>query len=854
MSTPRQPRRRGLVRALVVFVVAAAGAGLLAGLALIPLAGGAGALTRDLVRQFESLPDALATPPLPQRTAILASDGSILATLYVQNRIEVPFNSISPAMRQATVAIEDSRFLEHNGVDVRGVLRAFARNTSAGGIEQGASTLTMQYVKNVLVNQATTAEELEAARGDNSARKIREVRFALALEKRYSKEEILARYLNIAYFGSGAYGVEAAARRYFDTSAAELSVLQAATLAGIVKQPTAYDPLRNPELSQKRRNVVLARMAELGYITADEAARYQEVPIEKTLRPRSVSNGCTSSYAPFFCDYVVQTIRTDPVFGATPEEREAFLKRGGYTIRTTLEPATQRAATDAVNNAIPPDDPSRKAAAISMVEPGTGNILAMTQNRTWGTSGVGKTTFNYNTDQSMGGTMGMQAGSTFKIFTLAAALEAGISPYEFIQATSPMTFTGFVNCDTGALYPPVTVRNSTTGGVLNMAQATAYSTNTYFMAIEERTGICRPAEIAESMGVYRGNGEELTRVPSLTLGSVEVTPLAMANAYATFAAHGEYCRPTSILEVIDREGTSLPVPSANCRQVVQRPVADSVTELLAGVVDGPISGRTGARMSLGDRPAAGKTGTTNESAAVWFAGYTPQVAAAVWVGDPRGGFAYPMKDVEINGTYYAQVFGGTLAGPIWKESMQAAHLTRPALNFSLETGIAGSLTTLPKIPDLTGLSDIEEITAVLEEAGMFLGGSAIGDGPGPEGTVISQSPAADTNATPGTEVFVTLGSGLNVLPEVRGAPLKDATTLMRRAGFTVESVTVVDPNVAPGTVIAQSYEAGSLIPVDTVITLTVADAAASQPDLGPVDPVAPAPAQPSPSETIELAR
>ena len=309
----------------------------------------------------------------------------------------------------------------------------------------------------------------------------------------------------------------------------------------------------------------------------------------------------------------------------------------------------------------------------------------MTQNRNWGTSGRGNTTYNYNAPQNMGGTIGMQAGSTFKIFTLAAALEAGISPNEYISAPSPNTFTNFRNCDTGAIYEPVTVRNSTTSGTLNMAQATAYSTNTYFMAIEERTGICRPADIAESLGVTLGNGEPLLRVPSFTLGTMEIAPLSLANAYATFAAHGRYCEPVPILEIRDRDGAKLPIPNGDCRQVLDREVADGVTVMLNGVVDGYISGRTGAAMNLGDRPVAGKTGTTNESAAVWFAGYTPQVASAVWVGDPRGGYAFPLKDITINGKYYQQVYGGTIPGPIWKESMLAASANLPIVNFDLRT-------------------------------------------------------------------------------------------------------------------------------------------------------------------------
>jgi membrane peptidoglycan carboxypeptidase len=686
MVMPPERRTTGAIASTVGAIVGISVlAGLLVGLMLIPFAGSLGVLTRDVVRDFESLPDELNTPPLPERSVILASDGSVLATIYYQNRIEVPLESIAPIMRQATVAVEDARFLDHNGVDFRGIVRAAASNASSGEISEGASTLTMQYVKNVLVNQATSAEELDAARGDSSARKIKEVRLALALEKRFTKGEILSRYLNIAYFGSGAYGIEAASRRYFSKPAANLTLAEAATLAGIVQRPTSYDPIRNPELSAERRNVVLDRMASLGYISPADSERAQKIPMQALLNPSQVSNGCTSSYAPFFCDYVLQSIRENDIFGETPEQREAFLRRGGYTITTTLDPTVQKAVTQVVNSTIPVDDPSGKAATISMVQPGTGQIIAMTQNRNWGTSGRGNTTYNYNAPQSMGGTIGMQAGSTFKIFTLAAALEAGISPNEFISSPSPNTFTNFRNCDTGAIYEPVTVRNSTTSGTLNMPQATAYSTNTYFMAIEERTGICRPADIAESLGVSLGNGDPLLRVPSFTLGTMEIAPLSLANAYATFAAHGRYCEPVPILEIRDRDGAKLPVPNGDCRQVLDREVADGVTVMLNGVVDGSIPGRTGAAMNLGDRPVAGKTGTTNESAAVWFAGYTPQVASAVWVGDPRGGYAFPLKDVTINGNYYQQVYGGTLPGPIWKESMLAASANLPIVNFDLRT-------------------------------------------------------------------------------------------------------------------------------------------------------------------------
>ena len=669
---PRSPGPFGVLGRIGLFLVFAVIAGLLAGLAGLPIIGGIGVASRDAIQGFESLPDTLTEPPLPQHSTILAADGSVLATVYYQNRVEVPLSSVAPVMRQAIVAVEDARFLEHNGIDLRGTMRAVATNTSAGGVQQGGSTLTQQYVKNVLITQATNKTELDDARGRTPIRKLREIRYALALEKRYTKDEILERYLNIAYFGAGAYGIEAAAHRYFSKSAADLTLPEAATLAGIVQQPTAYDPLRNPDLSTKRRNVVLQKMASQGYISASTADDVSLTPMGELIKPSITPNGCTSSYAPYFCFYVLNELKNDPTFGATPEEREQYLKQGGLTITTTLQPQKQDAAMQAVLDHIPMKDSSRRAAAIAMVEPGTGQIVAMAQNRKWGTSGVGKTTYNYAVNKADGGTIGMQAGSTFKIFTLAAALEAGISPFEVIESPDSRTFKGFKNCSNGTPFEPVTIHNSTGSGSFDMRAATAYSVNTYFMAIEQRTGLCRPVEIAESMGVTLADGNPLLAVPTFTLGTMEVSPLAMANAFATFANHGVYCKPIAISKILDRNGKLMPVPSADCHEVIKSGIADAVTSMLTGVIDGYLPGRTGAAMSLADRPAAGKTGTTNDSAAVWFSGFTPDLAASVWVGDPRGGYRYPMKNVVVNGRYYSQVFGSTLPGPIWKQAMTGA--------------------------------------------------------------------------------------------------------------------------------------------------------------------------------------
>jgi membrane peptidoglycan carboxypeptidase len=649
--------------------------------ALLPVLAAVGIVTNGSFNGYNGIPSTLTKPPLPQRTVILAADGTNIATLYYQDRVEVPIAEISQVMQDAIVAIEDSRFYSHHGFDLRGTLRALVSNATSGNV-QGGSTITQQYVKNILLGSAKSDQEIAAATERSYTRKLQELRYSLAIEKQMTKKQILEGYLNIAYFGSGAYGVEAAARRYFSKSASRLTLAESSLLAGLVQQPYGYDPIRHPETATARRTIVLNRMADLGYITQTQADSTSKRPLSEIMNPTTNSNGCTSSIAPFFCDYVVKVIRSSQAFGATLAERDALLRKGGLTITTSLEVNAQKGAQKAVNKYIPPKDKSNKAAAITMIRPGTGDIVAMAQNRLWGTSGRGKTTYNYNTDRGMGGTIGMQAGSTFKIFVLAAAIEMGFSAYEDIKAPKETTYTNFYNCEGTDLFPPYTAKNFHGSGFYNMFTGTAFSVNNYYVALEEKTGICRPAEIAESMGVRTGSGAALARVPSFVLGANEVTPLSVATAYATFAAHGLYCKPRAILSVVDREGVALPIGTSQCTQVIAHEVADGVTKVLQSVISG-YPGSTGAGMAIG-RDAAGKTGTTNDSAAVWFSGYTPDMGATVWVGDPRGGYRFPMQNIEINGRFYEDVFGSTFPGPIWKQSMLHALKNIPGHKFKLK--------------------------------------------------------------------------------------------------------------------------------------------------------------------------
>lgn len=760
---PPRPSRHPLRQFLLVCGLAGV---LLAGM-MLPVAGGIALGARDAAASFESLPTSLDTPPLPQRSVIVAADGSLIAEFYAQNRVSVPLAGISKTMQSAIVAIEDARFYEHSGVDIRGTLRALRSNTTSGGVTEGGSTLTQQYVKTTLVENAKTPEERDAARERSVSRKLREARLSIALEQKYTKDEILERYLNTVYFGEGAYGVQAAAQRFFGVDAIGLNAVQSATLAGLVQQPIGLSPLRFPAKAESRRNLVLDRMADQGFITQSQARTRAKIALDKTLKPTEVRNGCANSYAPFFCDFVIRSIQNDPAFGKAPEDREALLSRGGLTIKTDLNPDLQRAAQKAVDSNIPRTDSSRKAAAVSVVAPGTGAIKAMAQNRSWGTKGRGFTTINFNVDTKVGGSLGAQPGSTFKAFVLAAALDQGIPITTSFSAPSRRTFTGFKDCKSGLPFAPYPVSNSTGSGFYSMRSATANSVNTYFVELERRTGLCRPQEIATALGVTRATGEPLKAIPSFVLGSQAVSPLAMAEAYATFAARGVHCRARPIASISDRDGKAIRVPSSDCQQRIRPAIADAVNGLLTSVM----TEGTGKKLQIG-RPVAGKTGTTNENAAVWFIGHTPQLATAVWIGDPRGGQQFPIRNVVVNGRFISKGFGGLLAGPIWQSVMKAGMTGLPVEDFARPDPsiIAGLPTTVPDVRGLQPAQAIANIQAagLTAEVAEFRVPSAL-----PENAVVSTSPGADRQLKSGATVTLRLSDGAPPPPPVAPPPPVD---------------------------------------------------------------------------------
>jgi len=724
---------------------------LIAGIAL-PFAASMGLAARSGADAFLELEDDLDIQPQPQRSRIVDESGRLLATFYEQNRVYVGLDAISPVMKDAILAIEDTRFYDHGPIDLQGTARAFVRNFQSGEVSQGGSTLTQQYVKLVLVEQANTDEERRAATETSYTRKLRELRLAVAAEKQLTKDEILERYLNIAYFGSGAYGVEAAAQHYFSSTAAELTLTQAALLAGLVQLPSAYDPETNPETSIGRRNIVLTRMADLGMITQAEAAEARQTDLGLAIN--RTSNGCSSSYAPSFCDFAYRELLTIPALGETADERDRALRRGGLTVQVTLSRDKQDAAQRAVAEYVSPTDPA--VGAIAMVEPGTGKVWALAHSRGYG-EGEGRSYINYTADTARGGGLGFQPGSTFKIFVLAAAIQQGIPLNQTISAPQTIDMSGkkFTTCQGRVSDPDWQPKNASGSGTFDLRTGTWRSVNTFFIQLSQQTGLCDPWKIADGAGLTSASGEPLEQVPSFTLGVNNVSPLAMAEAYATFAARGKHCDSYAVSAITDRDGQPVELPPRECNQVVDEGVADGVTDVLRGVIDGPDGGRTGARMALG-RPAAGKTGTTNESLSVWFAGYTPQLAAAAVVADADPPLR-SLNGIRLNGTYYRSACGGCIPGPIWREAMLDALEDAEVLEFARPDPrvVRG---TRAGVPDVRGLG-IRNATRTLEGAGFQVEVGGETDSRLNPGLVVFTEPRAGANASSGTMVRLYLSNG-----------------------------------------------------------------------------------------------
>lgn len=757
MASTQPPRLtlREISSHLGVMVALAALMGLLvAGLA-IPFAGAIGVGAKSLSKSVKDLPEDLQTAPLAQRTRVLDNKGRTVATFYDQNRVNVTLDKIAPIMQEAIIAIEDDRFYEHGAFDPKGTLRAFLTNQANDGITQGGSSITQQMVKMTLLNQATTKEEREAATDDTYQRKIRELRYAIGVEQSYSKDWILERYLNIAYFGDGVYGIQSAARHYFGTDADKLNLRQAALLAGLVKNPVGYDPTSYPEKATERRNTVLRRMAELSKITPEQAATTIESPLGLKVTP--TRNGCLGTKAPFFCDYVRRYLLADPSLGNTTEERLRLLNSGGLTIRTTLNLKFQKAADRSTASHVNATDSA--IGALAMVKPGNGAVLAISQSRPMGRlKNKGQTFLNYVVDSQYGDSNGFQAGSTFKVFVLAAALEQGLPPSTSYNSPGTMQIPQNEFADCSGPYPnfaPWNVSNSTSSGQKNMYTGTRESVNTYFAQLEKVTGLCKPYALARAMGVDLTNPAR-ERVPSFVLGIADVSPLEMAAAYATFAARGVACENRPVNRILNSDGKVFKVYPSNCKQVMAEGTADTVNDILRGVME---PGGFGSRLAL-NKPSAGKTGTIQENKAVWFSGYTPTVSTASMIaGANREGRPITLNRQTVGGQYIDSAYGSTIAGPMWADAMRDIQDDLPNEDFVRPTGrYVLDLRVEVRVPNVAGLST-QQAARRLENAGF-----SVGVGPSvasrvKRGKVAQTRPGAGAMVLEGTQITLYPSSG-----------------------------------------------------------------------------------------------
>ncbi|HEX2027430.1 MAG TPA: PBP1A family penicillin-binding protein [Nitriliruptorales bacterium] len=581
----------------------------------------------------------------PQTSQVLAADGSVLADLHAgQDRRDVDLEQVPDALVAAVVAVEDRRFFLHRGVDVPAVARAAVRNVEAGAVEQGGSTITQQYVKNTMTGSARTLR-----------RKVEEASLAYQLERRYSKEEILERYLNTIYLGHGAYGVHAAAERYFGRAVEELSVEQSALLAGLIAAPVASDPYVNPDAALRRRSTVLAAMVATGQVGQADADRAAAAPLE--LAPLPDDPGVLAPYA---VEEVRRLIARDPegrfaALGIAEDERLTALYTGGLRVHTTIHPAMQAQAEAAVATVL--SEPADPYAALVALDPRTGAIRALVGGRDLHDDGDPHARFNLATQGRR------QPGSAFKPVVLAAALSRGVPLDRTFPGGASVTIR---DPDCGPQPWSPSNYDGRAFGPLTLREATVHSVNTVYARLAADVGPPTIAATARDLGI----GDDLDPYCAIALGAEEVTPLQLASAYQPFAALGERHATHLIDRIETADGEVVDEHRDSSHRAVDPAVAYLVTQTLQEVV----RRGTGVQASIG-RPQAGKTGTTDDSADAWFVGYTPDLLAAVWVGFPEGRIAMQPPRTRV------RVEGGRWPAEIWRTFAERALQGVPPSDF-----------------------------------------------------------------------------------------------------------------------------------------------------------------------------
>ncbi|GAA4025564.1 transglycosylase domain-containing protein [Arthrobacter methylotrophus] len=687
------------------FFVVSAFCGVLAAGLVVPGVASAGMAISGSIQYFDNLPGDLVVNAPSQSTRVLGSDGKTIATFYAENRVRVSLDQMSPYIKEAIVAVEDSRFYIHGGIDPQGILRALASNVTKG-TKEGASTLTQQYVTNVLNESRLAAGQTGAVvlSGQKTlGDKIREMKLAVELEKKFTKDQILEGYLNIVFFNRDAYGIEAAAQHFFSVSAKDLSLPQAALLAGLVNSPSFYDPSIHPDNSIKRRNLVLADMLAQHKIQQAEYAAAVATPVKLNITPGG--QGCAAAEtAVYFCDYISHLILNDPAYGASVTDREQLLFRGGLTITTTLDSRLQVVAQQQVD-ATAGANPDKWGASLVTVQPGTGKILAMAQNTVFlPEPGKFDTQLNFNVDSKdangndLNGAGGFQPGSAMKPFTFTEWLNEGKSMTTVVDASRrvyPLGFPWRDSCgkvlggystaqEIAGLGTADDLRNNDEGYYRPMPvnYGLYNSINTATFAEASQLDFCGIQKVVDAVGLHSGVDNAPVNMHQLgnLLGGTEVSPLVMASAFATFANDGTYCAPIAIVSVTDPAGSKLPAQAASCRPAIKPEVARGVNSVLQDVL------KRGSGIYIQPKvqdlfPTAAKTGTNNSNGSTWVVGYTTGLATASFFGDTMAGQSRAGQNVTINGKFYTAVDGYMLAGPQWANYMTQVGRLYPAAAF-----------------------------------------------------------------------------------------------------------------------------------------------------------------------------
>ena len=752
---------------LGAFVATSMALGLLFAGLLIPATGLAGASVKGGVKEFDDMSGTLTENALSQQSKILAKDGSVIATPYDENRIVVPSSAIPKVMKDAQVAIEDERFYDHGALDQRGILRAVAANLVSSST-QGASTLTQQYVKVAAQRAAIESGDKEEAKKavaqhgtDAYVRKIKQLKMAVELEKTHTKDQILTSYLNLVFFGDGTYGIEAASQHYFGHPAKDLTLPEAATLAGVVNLPGSTDPVHNPKAAVKRRNIVLEKMIKQGRVSKADGEKAIASPLQTHVTNIAGGGGCQGSKYPYFCDYVTDWVADQPALGANRKERLAKLKTGGLTIQTSLDPKKMSALDSNLKKRVPVGNGADVQAAGVIIEPGTGLVQAMSQNAKYDVAGSNHFSTSVDWVRS-----GFPIGSTAKIFAIVEAMRQGRAVDSTVNVPAmngtkdgrpvynftSKTFPG--QCGQGAGNWSVGNDHPVPSGPMSLSKATAESVNTAFGALVASLGPCKVRDTFKLMGVQArdlktGGWRDIRRDPSsIVLGSDSSSPMMMANAFATVAADGKYCAPRPVVSIKQANGKPVALKVEACKQVISQQEARGTAKIFTHVFD---SDGTASDAKLADgREAFGKTGTVDGSLHTWFVGSTKQLSTAVWVGR---GFdnKNPIKNVSIGGKHIGTfLYGGDIAAPVWKETMDTISKGMPKAKLA-EPDKATKQGDEVSVPDVKGKSEADA-KSTLEKAGFLVTVSKQNSGDVSGGQAFKTDPAAGQKLGKGKKI------------------------------------------------------------------------------------------------------